>query len=593
MKRPLVLFDGDCGFCRMWISRWKGMTGDRVDYRAFQEVEDTRIAKEELQRAIHYIDADGKAWRGAHAVLRFLAAESSVNRFLLKIYERVPLCAGIANGCYALVADHRSFFSWWTRVLWGGDVQKPTFALSSWIFLRLLGLTWLIAFGSLWKQAQGLIGSHGILPFAELLEMAKTLKGFGAYYIVPSLLWLHPTDSMLSGIVLAGVICAIALMAGVAQRAALLLCWILYLSLVSVGRDFLSFQWDSLLLEAGFLSLFLVPGGWSFRMIRPSAIGRFLLLWLLFRVMFSSGVVKLSSGDPAWRSLTALNYHYFTQPLPNPVSLYMQQLPAVVQKISAAGMLVIELIFPFFIFGPRRLRILAFIGLAGLQVMIFLTGNYGFFSLLNIALCILLLDDHTLRFRKTVSPVMRTGYAAGFAALILFLFSLIPLVSCFRVPLPEFPLSLYEATVPFRLVNGYGLFAVMTTSRREITIQGSTDGKDWKTWEFPFKPGPLRRPPPFALFYMPRLDWQMWFAALGGVRENRWFTSLLARLLEGSPPVLALMEGNPFSDDGSPRYIRARLEDYHFTSAEERAKTGDWWTAQPAGVYLPEAALNR
>lgn len=325
--------------------------------------------------------------------------------------------------------------------------------------------------------------------------------------------------------------------------------------------------------------------------------------------MFSSGVVKLSSGDSNWRDLLALQYHYFTQPLPNPVAWYMQQLPLFIQKASAVCMFAVELILPFFVFLPRNGRLLAFAGFVLLQIAVALTGNYGFFNLLTIVLCVLLLDDQmfagsrapgsvleSVHVEPAVSPNRRHLWIAvpgWVGAVFLVLVSLVPLAGAFRW-MPSFLQPLvpaYAKLQPFRLVNGYGLFAVMTTERREILVQGSDDGLNWKTYEFRYKPGPLDRMPPQVAPHMPRLDWQMWFAALGNARQNPWFLAFVTRLLEGSDSVEALLKTNPFPDH-PPRYIRALTDDYRFTTFEQQKVTGDWWQREPLGIYLQEVRLR-
>ncbi|MEO8205062.1 MAG: lipase maturation factor family protein [Chthoniobacterales bacterium] len=603
MKRPLVLFDGDCRFCTMWVERWREHRESHVEYHPLQEAKalGIDIPEEVLQGSLHYIDSNGDVFRGAHAVSHILAEEGMGGRTMLWAYERIPGFAKIAEFFYAFIANNRSVFSWWTRLLFGANIHRPTYALSSWLFFRLLGFVYLVAFGSLRGQMPGLIGSQGILPFSLFFKAVREQIGTRAYEVLPSLLWLSPTDTFLNVLGLAGMACSLLLIFTVAQRFALLACWILYLSLVSAGQIFFRFQWDGLLLEVGFLSFFLAPRGWwqGLRMIKPCLAGRVLLLWLLFRFIFSSGIVKLSSGDPTWWTLTALDYHYFTQPLPTPLAWYVQQLPEIFQKISTVGMFALELLFPFFIFMPGRLRLAGFFGLVGLQILILLTGNYGFFNLLCIALCILLLDDRRLEafFRLRVKPNSQSypapvKWLARMAVCILLILSLVPFLSAFRRPMPFLtPLrNAYATITPFQSMNSYGLFAVMTTERREIEIEGSDDGLDWKTYGFPFKPGALSNPPPFSFLYMPRLDWQMWFAALGDRESNPWVSRLLFRLLQGSPDVLKLFETNPFPEK-PPRYIRASVEDYRFSTYAERKESGDWWMARPEGVYFGRSSL--
>jgi hypothetical protein len=397
------------------------------------------------------------------------------------------------------------------------------------------------------------------------------------------------------------------LLAGIAPILTLLGCWALYLSLANVCRDFLWFQWDSLLLETGFLAIFLAP----WREISrpgtdppPARSALWLMRWLLFRLMFSSAVVKIASGDPSWRGLTALQYHYETQCLPPWTAWYAHHLPAWFQRWSAIGMFAIEGIAPFLIFAPRRLRMLGGLGLALLQVLILLTGNYSFFNLLTLALIVLLLDDAvwplSWRGRAAGSNPLPLharggrwpGWVTGTATAALFTLSLVPLLGALRVPPARLGLLLAveQAVAPLRIVNGYGLFAVMTTSRPEIIVEGSAEGRIWQPYEFRYKPGdPLRRPP-FVAPHQPRLDWQMWFAALGDYRSSPWYLSFCRRLLEGSRPVLGLLANNPFPTS-PPRYVRGVVYDYHFTDAATRRATGAWWRREERGAFGPVLTL--
>jgi lipase maturation factor 1 len=341
----------------------------------------------------------------------------------------------------------------------------------------------------------------------------------------------------------------------------------------------MSFQWDMLLLEAGFLAIFL---GSSKRIV-------WLYRMLLFRLMLMSGTVKLLSGDPTWHNLTALNFHYQTQPLPTPIAWYAQHFPEWFQRFSVASVFTIEILIPFLIFAPRRLRHFAAWSLILLQICILITGNYAFFNWLALAFCLFLFDDRALtkiipaRPRKTAVPAVIFG--------IILLFGFAELYDNFmRRPLPVVS-TLMGFTAPFGIVNGYGLFAIMTTQRLEIIIEGSNDGVTWLAYEFPYKPGDVRRRPPWVAPYQPRLDWQMWFAALGNYRENPWFVSLVARLLHGSPDVLKLFAYNPFPEK-PPVRIRAVVYEYKFTDSETRRKTGAWWTREPLGRYIPSITLD-
>jgi len=602
MAKPILIYDGECRFCCRWVEWWKARTGDRVEYEPSQTAGGRfpQIGAEKFAQAVQWVGTDGTVCSGAEAVFSALATATWPGKAALGLYRGVPWFARGTEAAYGVVARNRGFFSLLTRWLWGDDVRPPTFAVSSWIFLRLLGGIYLLAFLSFGAQLDGLVGERGILPAGKFFEAAGQAAGGEAFWRWPSVFWWAGAgDATLHGWCWAGLVASVFLMAGIAAGPCLIFLWAAYLSLTVAGQDFYQFQWDILLLETGFLAIFLAPWKWwAGKPLRPPRVAHFLLLWLLFRLVFASAVVKLSSGDPVWADGTALTYHYFTQPLPTPLAWYAQQLPGWFQGLSVKGMFFIELVLPFLLFGPRRLRLLGAAGIAGLQVLIALTGNYGFFNLLTLALCLLAVDD--VVWGKRVSGHSSSG--AGFflprwvlniAAAAIFLLSLVPLASAFRRPMPwlEPVAVVYETIAPFRTINGYGLFAVMTRERREILVQGSDDAVNWKTYPFRYKPGDPHRAPPWVAPYMPRLDWQMWFAALGRAEHNPWFTNFLVRLGEASPPVLGLLEENPFPG-GRPRFLRAVSDGYIFTDRAERERTGNWWRTEPLAIYHPEVSLK-
>ncbi len=600
-ERPLVLFDGDCGFCRVWIARWRELTGDRVDYAPSQGLASRfpEISKDEFRRSVQLVLPDGEVVSGARAVATTLHLGG--RSWPLGLYERVPGVGPIAEMAYGLVAANRGSASWVTRALWGADVTAPSYRISTVLFLRLLGLVFLAAFVSVWFQMDGLIGSRGILPIGELLGWVRSSMGAERYWFLPTIAWAASSDAALHALCAAGSVLSVVLALGFFPIACLVALTALYLSISVAGQTFFGFQWDFLLVETGFLAIFLAPFARRLRAaeVSPRPGAHFLLRWLLFRLSLSSGVVKLSSGDPTWRRLTALSYHYETQPLPPWTAWYVHQLPVSLHRVSTLVLFVLELAVPFLIFAPRRLRLAAFVLLVFLQFGIAATGNYAFFNFLAALLCVLLLDDRTLsalrRRSSAPKPARDSGGAprpwprAAIAALAIFVLP----VSLFHlnVPMP-FPVAFVaRAAAPLRLVNGYGLFAVMTTRRLEIVLEGSDDGATWRPYEFRWKPGdPLRRPR-FVAPHQPRLDWQMWFAALAPYESSPWFAALEARVLEGSPPVLALLAGNPFPQR-PPRFLRARLFDYHFTDSAERRASGAWWRREEVGAFGPTLSMK-
>jgi hypothetical protein len=486
-----------------------------------------------------------------------------------------------------------------------GIDRGTTYELSRWLFLRGLGLIFLIAFLSLWVQVQGLIGPAGILPVGDFLDAVRQQAGIERYWLVPTVLWIGSGRIALHLVEGAGVLAALALVADLRPRMALTCCWSLYLSLVAVGQDFLAFQWDSLLLEAGLLALLVAPGAGGRPRQRVPAVGLVLLWFLLFRLLFESGVVKLTSGDPTWRTLTALDYHFFTQPLPTWTAWYASLLPAWARSAGVATTLLLELGTPWLIFLGRGPRSIAFFAVVLLQAMIGGTGNYTFFNLLTVGLALPLLDDTACRrllparlvarleARPTDGKPSRLGAWArtvcGVVLLVLAAGSLSETVFGTAI-LPVLPNAL-GLVAPLESVNGYGLFRVMTTTRQEIIVEGSDDRVTWKEYGFPDKPGEVTRRPGFVEPHQPRLDWQMWFAALGTWRTTPWFQEFMLRLLQGSPDVLGLLAHNPFPDH-PPRYVRAELYDYRFSTAPEHRASGAWWVRAPAGSYSPILSLT-
>ncbi len=608
--KPLLVYDGDCGFCRLWIEYWKSLTTDSVDYETSQNIAPSisGIQKSIYDRSVVLIMPDGAVYTGAEAVFRSLSVKSGPT-LGLKMYQGLPGFAFISQALYGFVASHRVFASKTTRFLWGTKVGPHNHTLTISIFYIILGLVYLVAFGSLWTQIPLLIGTDGILPADIYMEAAKINHGSSAYYKIPTLAWINNSDSFLSIIAILGMVSSLFVILRRCVLPALFVCWLCYLSLVSVGQVFTSFQWDNLLLETGLVAVLLSLAGLYGYKNSVSMIVIWLGRFLLFRLMFSSGYLKLASGDPVWSDLTALSYHYMTQPLPTPTAWFVHHLPLWFHKLSAVIMLVIEIVVPFFIFTPRRPRIAAGIVLIGLQVMIFITGNYTFFNILSIGLVFLLFDDTFLRsfipsrFRNTdlLTKVVRTGAGTRtvvnsvvvIVATFIFLLGLVQLggVLVGYRNLPDPLIQSFRAIYPYRIVNGYGLFTVMTTERLEIVLEGSRDGSEWREYEFKHKPGGLDRGLGWVAPHQPRVDWQMWFAALSSYRQNPWLVNMVFMMLEGSEQVKELFSNDPFPDT-NPKYIRASLYSYEFTDPGETKENNRVWKREPRGFYLPPLSLD-
>jgi lipase maturation factor 1 len=488
------------------------------------------------------------------------------------------------------------------------------------VFLRLLGFVYLIAFASLAVQIQGLVGERGIMPAAPFLGWAHSVYGAEAYRLLPTLFWLNASDAALQAGAWTGAGLGLLLMLGFRPRLLLVLLWLLYLSLSVAGQDFLSFQWDALLLEAGLLAVLWAPHTFP-RRPSPAPVllvhdlpdpadhapafdpARLLLVFLLFKLMFLSGATKLLSGDPTWRQATALDFHFQTQPLPPWTAWYAHHWPAWLHQGLTWFTLAVELVVPWLLLLPvrwRRFRLGAVGAIAMLQAGIAATGNYGFFNLLTLVLCIPVLDGTPMLKlaprREDADEAVGRGVApawAGVPAALLLGLSVLSLTREIAYTLPQGRGAWYPTwgdrvmgwVDPFRSVNGYGLFRVMTTRRPELVLEGSRDSVQWDPYEFRYKPGDPMRRPGFVAPFHPRLDWQLWFAALGPGQSLGWLQALGERLRAGTPEVVGLLARNPFAT-APPRYVRAVLYDYRFTTAEERRRTGAWWVRSLEGTFL-------
>jgi predicted DCC family thiol-disulfide oxidoreductase YuxK len=591
-SRPLLIYDGDCGFCVYWARYWQKLTGDRVGYRPYQEVaaQYPEISEAEFQRAVQYIAPHGQ--RASAAEASFLTLSHAPGKaFWLALYRRVPGFAPLSELAYAFIAAHRSAFYRISLLLWGKNYEPPRYELVSFLFLRLLGLVYLAAFVSFAVQAQGLIGSDGILPLAKFTEAVAGRVGAERFFLAPMVFWLSDSDAAIQAVCWVGAGLSLLLAVNVLPRLCLFLLFALYLSLFYAGQVFMSYQWDLFLLEMGFAALLL-----SF----ATTPGIFLLRWLMFRFMFMSGVVKLLSGDLRWWNLTALDYHFLTQPLPTPLAWYAAQLSEGLLAFATGAMFAIELVLPFFIFAPRRLRFVAAFGFLLLEACILLTGNYNWFNLQTILLCLPLFDDAALRKilparlaelkPRPIAPKPAVTAVVGAIAVLIVLCSLVRMDLRFGGSPPGFARTIDSWIGPLHIVSGYGLFAIMTANRREVVIEGSYDGTEWYEYEFRYKPGDIMRAPLWNVPHQPRLDWQMWFAALDNPKRLPWFWGFLERLLQNEPTVTALLEKNPFADK-PPTYVRAQFYDYIFAGSEDKAK-GQWWNRRLLREYFPPVHLK-
>jgi hypothetical protein len=478
-----------------------------------------------------------------------------------------------------------------------------------WLLLRSLGFVYAVAFACALLQLPGLIGEHGLTPVGRWLgHVERITEGDGgrAFELVPSLFWLGHSDAMLIGVSAIGLVLSIAVMLGLTNALVMLVLWGSYLSIETVGQLWYAFGWESQLLETGMLGVFLCPvrswRPWP-RGDPPSRIGIGLFRWLSFRIWLGAGLIKWR-GDPCWQDLTCLDYHFETQPIPNPFSSFFHGLP---ESVLAGGVLTnhfVELLVPFFVFGPRRLRLVAAAAMIGFQVVLILSGNLAFLNWLTIVPAIACLDDAALR-RLVPARLwarvpersadarpgrVRTAAVAGYAVLVAYLS--IPVVANLMDAKRQSMNRNYDF---LQLVNTYGAFGRVDSRRFELIVEGaeSEDPQpgEWVPYEFKCKPGdPTRRPCWISPYHL-RLDWRIWFAGLeapanGRLVREAWVMRLVYKLLVAEPVVLGLLGSDPF-DGRRPRWVRVRLFQYTFSEAD-----GRWWDRRLRGTIIGPTDLE-
>lgn len=444
--------------------------------------------------------------------------------------------------------------------------EQPSVATIRSLYLRGLALCHVLALGSYACQIEVLVGEAGLAPVRERLQLVAEA---GAQLSAPTLLWLWPTTTGVYALCGVGIAVAVAVLAGLSwEGPALLVLWAVYLSLCTVSDPFLSFQWDALLVEATFVSLLVAR--WTRDAPEPPPWAWWAQWWLVFRLMFFGGWVKLSSGDPTWANGTALDWHFWTQPLPNPISRGAHHWPGWLHTVGVGFTFGVELLLPWLIPLGRVPRRIAAAGFAALMGMLALTGNYGFFQILSVVLCVPLLVDPAAR--------KRFGPGAPVAA-IWTLLTLLWIPGIRSLPAPA--LVALQLAAPFRSANPYGLFAVMTTDRVEIVFEGSwDDGETWRELDLRYKPGPVDRVPPQVAPHMPRIDWQLWFAALGDCEGNPWVPWMMQLTVDGSEAMQGVFLPGTFPD-GPPARMRALAYRYRFSAPGsdrvwDRELLGDW-----------------
>ena len=458
------------------------------------------------------------------------------------------------------------------------------------VFQRALGLIYLVAFLVVLHQFRPLLGERGLLPVPEFVRQVP-------FRLSPSLFHWRYSDRLLGAVAWSGTVLSAGVVLGAADRLPLPLAmlvwaalWAMYLSIVNVGQTFYSFGWETLLLETGFLAIFL--GNAQTAVPLPLMI---LLRWLLFRVEFGAGLIKIR-GDACWRDLTCLYYHHETQPMPNPLSWWFHHLPKPLHRVEVLGNHFAQLVVPFFLFAPQPVASVAALVIIFTQSWLLMSGNFSWLNAITIVLALTALGQGALAAVLGVAPPA-TELPDWYAVLVILVTGLIVVLSYrpARNLLSRRQLMNYSFD-PLHLVNTYGAFGSMTKERYEVVVEGTEDGgltpgAAWKEYEFKAKPGDVRRLPPQYAPYHLRLDWLMWFAAMSSPRYHEWFMPFLGKLLEADPATLSLLRADPFSGR-RPRFVRARLYLYRFTTPEERRRTGAWWSRTLEGDYVRPVALR-
>ncbi len=472
-------------------------------------------------------------------------------------------------------------------------LAAPDYWLTRLVFQRLLALIYLMAFLVTLHQFRPLLGERGLLPVPEFVRAVP----FGRS---PSLFHLRYSDPLLLAVAWSGVGLAVVAALGLFEgpewpvaitMAVWALLWVLYLSIVNVGQTFYSFGWESLLLETGFLAIFLGSATTT-----PQFSLILLIRWLLFRVEFGAGMIKMR-GDRCWRDLTCLYYHHETQPMPNPLSWYFHHLPKRLHRVEVLGNHFAQLVVPWFLFLPQPIASVAGLIIVLTQSWLVLSGNFAWLNFITMTLAIASFDNAALGHLFAIVPYQPQEAPTWYLAIVLAITALILALSYrpARNLLSRRQLMNYSFD-PFHIVGTYGAFGSITKERYEVVIEGTEDAvltsqTKWHEYEFQGKPGDVRRRPPQVAPYHYRLDWLMWFAALSSPMYHEWFVPLLRKLLEADRAVLRLLARDPFAGR-PPRFVRAIFYLYRFTTPAERRETGAWWSRELVGDYVPPIQLR-
>ncbi|MGP3950712.1 lipase maturation factor family protein [Streptomyces sp. 7N604] len=464
--------------------------------------------------------------------------------------------------------------------------------LSRLVFQRALAALYLVAFLAAANQFRALIGERGMTPvpfFVGRVPFREAPSIFHFHYSDRFFAAVAWTGAALSAAVAGGAADAVPLWASMLMWAAL---WVLYLSIVNVGQTWYGFGWESLLLEAGFLAVFL-----GNERTAPPVLILWLLRWLVFRVEFGAGLIKMR-GDRCWRDLTCLHYHHETQPMPGPLSWYFHHLPGPLHRVEVAANHVAQLVVPVALFTPQPVASIAALAIIVTQLWLVVSGNFAWLNWVTIVLALPAVHGALAAdLLPLPEPPEFGGTPVWFEVLVIAATALVVVLSYWPARnLLSRTQQMNRSFNAFHLVNTYGAFGTISRTRREVVVEGTdepeiTRDTEWREYEFKGKPGdPARLPPQVAPYHL-RLDWLMWFAALSPAYSQSWFLPFAERLLENDRATLKLLRSNPFPAT-PPTHVRARLYQYRFTTWRERRATGAWWHRTLVGEFLPPVALG-
>ena len=470
------------------------------------------------------------------------------------------------------------------------ELSAPDYQVARFVIERGLAALYLVAFVVAARQGPALIGERGLDPAPGLLRATRFIEA-------PSIFHWRFSDGLLVAVSCVGAAIAATLLVGLPQQAPLpvtmlawFALWVLYQSIVNVGGTFYAFGWETLLLEAGFLAIFL--GNAHAAPLFPVILA---FRWLAFRVEFGAGLIKLR-GDSCWRDLTCMDYHHETQPMPNPLSWYFHRLPRGLHRLETLGNFVAQLVLPFLLFLPQPFATVGALLMIATQAYLVVSGNYAWLNWVTIVILFAGVADPVLAALGMPTPGPLPPPPEWFVVAVLFVSVVIGILSYRPVRNLLSPRQAMNASYdPFRLVNTYGAFGSVTRTRYEVIVEGTdaalaSPDAAWREYEFRGKPGDPRRMPPQLAPYHLRLDWLMWFLPISPLYGERWFVPFLTRLLEGDRRTLRLLRRNPFPE-APPTYVRARLFEYRFTTWRERRATRAWWVRTPVAEFVPPVRL--